>query len=255
MNNNNFNIVTSKLHSFIKSNSKDTARIISTTSKITNKVNNNNNNHVLKKKEGSVSVSKKKIKFTRNVYINKKKIIIPDKCPKLLIVDFYNVYCNLIIFNKYKKFTLESYLHCFNKILMENLQKKKLIIVSKIIYEVSNNTIKKLTKLHDNVIYIIVNDDNTQSGLQKERDDYVCIVINVILNKLGKSENTTSILTNDNYKNLYKILNCINNISFTVFYKGKQIKLNVNNKPLYLVIKQQIIENCNLISQNKFYIK
>src|SRR5579863_1109686 len=77
----------------------------------------------------------------------------------ILIIDFYNVYCSLIQFNKYKKFSAYTFDKCIRDFLMKNLTiYKKIIIVSKIIFEIDDNHVNQLTKEFPILTYIIVDD-------------------------------------------------------------------------------------------------
>ena len=54
-----------------------------------------------------VILRKKQIQFHRK---NIKK-------DKVIIIDFYNIYCNMIEFSKYKQFSHETFVICLDKIL------------------------------------------------------------------------------------------------------------------------------------------
>lgn len=150
--------------------------------------------------------SKKGIKLTGDVKNN-----------KILIIDFFNIYCNVIKFNKYKTFSTETCLICIDFIL-ECFRNYTIIIVSKDIFELDNSIIREYTRLNSNLIYIIVHDEYDVKSKNRERDDYICIIYQALL----KNDNKVStIVTNDIFRNLDIMLSSIKPISIKRF-KGKE---------------------------------
>lgn len=159
--------------------------------------------------------------------------------PRIIIMDFYNIYCNYINFEKNKIFTENSFKECLLKIINSSNKQNELFIISKPIFEVSDETIRSFTKKYNNINYIIVVDNNDIKSLNRERDDYVCIILNFLLETDSKK---SIIITNDKLSN-YKIL--IKNVKpFTIkIFNGdtsKEIKINeeyIND--IYLKITQK----------------
>jgi hypothetical protein len=149
-----------------------------------------------------------------NIARNKKRLLFDTIIKKdtTIIIDFYNVYCTMIKFCKFKTFSIETYKICMKR-LIEAAQGRKLIIVSKNIFEVDTSEIVKIIKPYSNVKYILVVDDfKEKKGENKERDDYICLVCCQILGK-----DNSIIVSNDRYSNLDSLLKDIKPISLLMF--------------------------------------
>lgn len=140
----------------------------------------------------SIVKNKKDIIFKRSIELN-----------DIVIVDFFNIYCNIIKFNRYKTFSRETFVICM-EILLNKLRNYKALIISKNIFEVENEYIKKMTVNNKNITYIIVEDTHLPKSLNRERDDYTCILLQKYILKMKKRK--SCILTNDKYKNFSSIL-------------------------------------------------
>lgn len=147
----------------------------------------------------------------------------------VIIIDFYNIYCNLIKFNKYKTFSQDTFEICMNKIL-KKLKNYTLIIVSKNIFEVDSFFIKKLISKHYNTTYIIVEDLYYIKSKNKERDDYTCFLFNNLLQYNNKN---VCILSNDKFKNYNNIINNIKPIKLH-YISNKLNKISVKITDLSL---------------------
>lgn len=127
---------------------------------------------------------------------SKKRMVVNGMYHKntTFIIDFYNCYCSMIKFCKYKTFSLESYLICMERILAL-VKNRKTVIVSKNIFEVEPGVIKKLLLFYPNVTYFIIQDSCETKSLNRERDDYFCIAYQFF------SREKTVIITNDKFSN------------------------------------------------------
>ena len=131
---------------------------------------------------------------------------------KPVIIDFYNLYCNITEFNKYKTFSRETYIICLDLIL-KKFKNNRIFIVSKNIFEIEREYIKKTTRLYKNLTYIIPEDIYYKKSLNRERDDYVCLVLNDIL------ENAL-VISNDKLRNLGKIITDVKPIKILTYRDG-----------------------------------
>lgn len=132
-----------------------------------------------------------------------------------VIVDFYNVYCNLVNFEIYGIFTRKTFGICMSK-LMSCFRTRSVIVVSKEIFEVPEDDIIKLTGKYPNLTYITVSDDNRIKSQNKERDDFTCLMYNYI------SRDTSCIISNDKFSNIAHILDNIKPFSLHVYSGSKQ---------------------------------
>jgi hypothetical protein len=142
-----------------------------------------------------------------NKFIKLDKNIIIDSNTNILI-DFYNVYCNYIKFNKYNTFTNTSFKTLLKHICEHFKNCKNVIIVSKEIYESEGEDyIIDTLKHFENITYYIIKDkDKKNSGKNRERDEiYLLYKFFLYLNDSKKS----FILSNDKFKNYNSIINNI----------------------------------------------
>jgi hypothetical protein len=119
------------------------------------------------------------------------------------ILDFYNIYCNLVKFDKYKTFSKKTFFICINILFSIFKDTDRVIIVSKNIFEVTINDILDALKDYKNITYVLVEDTHIIRSKNKERDDYACILI---YNFLKLKNKTVSVVTNDLYRNKYLLL-------------------------------------------------
>lgn len=151
------------------------------------------------------------LKKNKSMYYRK-----PLNKPHHTIIDFYNVYCSLIKFNKYKTFSRVSWELTMNFI-MKNNKSAMVYIVSKPIFEINDDDIQRMLKIHCGAfVYMIVEDLNTTKGLNRERDDFVCIYLQKTLQEYGID---SVIVTNDRYLNYTDIIKDIKSLSIQVFNK------------------------------------
>lgn len=132
---------------------------------------------------------------------SKKRIVVNGLYSKdtMFIIDFYNIYCSMISFCKYKTFSLETYLICMDRIL-RLVKNRKTVIVSKNIFEVEPGVIKGLLLFYPNVSYFVVEDACEIKGLNRERDDYFCIAYQ------AASKQKTVIISNDKFSNFETLI-------------------------------------------------
>jgi DNA replication protein DnaC len=90
---------------------------------------------------------------------------------------------------------------------------KKIIIVSKIIFEIDDNHVNQLTKEFPILTYIIV-DDLVVSKINRERDDYACLLIQ---RTLTKNNIKSCIVSNDRFRNIIEIFENIKPFRLRVF--------------------------------------
>lgn len=132
-----------------------------------------------------------------------------------IIFDFYNLYCNLIDFNKHRHFTKESVKLCIEKII-NSTGDNQVILVSKDIFEISIDEIQQIIKDHPRITYVIVQDLPMNKSKNRERDDFICILFSYL--KFRNSNKKPLLVTNDKFKNFNKtvaeckptILICLN---------------------------------------------
>jgi hypothetical protein len=171
---------------------------------------------------------------------NKSQLMIskPFYNNKIIIVDFFNLYCSITHFSKFRTFSRETYIHCMNLIL-EKFKNNKLYIVSKNIFEIERSYIVNLTREHQNLSYIIVEDTYEGKSQNRERDDYACLLINDNLSRKGTPP---LLITNDKLRNLSCLVKIVKPMKL-LFYQNKSWET--------FEIKQDFIDkNCNLLEQN-----
>lgn len=134
-----------------------------------------------------------------------------------VIIDFFNVYCSIIQFNKYKTFSRKTFVLCMKLLLNKFKHNKEVIIVSKNIFEVELDYIKNITLNNSNVKYLIVQDLNLPKGENRERDDYVCLLSQLLFVQNNKK---SVILTNDCYKNYKPLIKNTKNLMIQTYIKG-----------------------------------
>jgi hypothetical protein len=149
-----------------------------------------------------------------------------------VIIDFYNVYCNYIKFDTFKTFSLQTFKNCLDNI-CNVIKNKNLLIVSKNIFEVPNDVILQYTKKYKHLSYFMIEDTPVFKTQNRERDDFMCLVLN---RKLEKS----FIVSNDKFSNIKHIINNVKPFKVTLFKKneytvtGLSLELLNNLKKLLL---------------------
>lgn len=141
-----------------------------------------------------------------------------------VIVDFYNCYCTMIKFCKYRTFSLDTYKMCLQHVI-DAIAGRKAYIISKNIFEVDIRVILDLTSRYPNITYIIVEDSNEIKSINRERDDYVCILIQALTNPNARSV----ISSNDHFSNFEKILEDIKPFSLVVINNGAINSSSINS--------------------------
>ena len=102
---------------------------------------------------------------------------------KTSIMDFYNIYCNYVEYNHNKIFSETTVLKCLDSIYNKTKFNDDILIVSKNIFEVRMEWLLEKTKKYKNMTYVIVEDNHDMTSKNKERDDFVCILLNYINDK------------------------------------------------------------------------
>lgn len=145
---------------------------------------------------------------------------------KYVVIDFYNIYCSLISFNKHKIFTKQTVALCMEKIMGSVFVDQEVIVVSKNIFEFNNDDILYFTKKYKTLTYIVVKDNFYTKSKNKERDDYTCILVNSIL------KGSSVVISNDKYSNLACLVKDIKPFTLEVFKKDFCSVLEFNEKTI-----------------------
>lgn len=167
-----------------------------------------------------------------------------------VIIDFYNIYCSMIKFNKYRTFSKESWELVLCNILNSN-KAEKVYIVSKPIFEINNFDIYNIVRKYPRLNYIVVEDQNPIRSLNKERDDFICIFLQYIFNK---DKINSIIVTNDTFSNYNKLINNIKSLNIRIYNKDS-VKLISFTEKILNNIKQLLLNDKEKIKtkRTKFY--
>ena len=134
------------------------------------------------------------------------------------IIDFYNVYCSFVRFNKNGIFTSESIKLCFDKIISYFGKNDEIIIISKILFEFPEEEIIKFSRMYSNVTFVSVFDNHSIPSKNRERDDFMCLLIQFTFNTHNRSN---CIVTNDKFSNYTGILSDIKPFSIRIISQGE----------------------------------
>ena len=156
-----------------------------------------------------------KVKLINRLASEKREIIVKENISKdeIVIIDFFNIYCNIVRFNRYKTFSKETFITCMN-IILKRFVNHRVLIVSKNIFEVEKAYIDNITVKNPNVTYIIVHDSYFLKSLNRERDDYTCLLLQKYISQ------KSCIITNDKYKNYLGLISTIKPFKLDVINKG-----------------------------------
>lgn len=170
----------------------------------------------------------------------------------IIILDFYNIYCHLINFKKYRKFSKETW-SLTMKCILNTLGNKNIFCISKPIFEISDTDILEFTKNNNNINYIIVEDIHEIKSINRERDDYMCILFQFIFT--NESKLSTIIVTNDHYTNYKDIINNIKEYNLRI-YKGDTISIDnkMDDKNVIEYTKKQLLDYKFRLNKSGFYI-
>lgn len=136
---------------------------------------------------------------------------------KVIIVDFFNIYCNIVKFNKYKTFSRETFIKCLDLIL-KKFKDYQVLIIAKNVFEIEIEYIKNITIINKNITYIIVEDTHYIKSINKNRDDYVCLLYHNFLFTDRKQQSI--IITNDKHRDFKLILTNTKSIKLHIYKQG-----------------------------------
>lgn len=175
----------------------------------------------------SFSHSKKTFHMINRMCYSKKNILVNKQyAKKTIVVDFYNLYCSITRFNKYKTFTRESYIHCLN-LITKKFSGNKLTIVSKDVYEIDHEYIKRHTSNNPNLTYIISYDEHSEKSMNRERDDYVCLLMNHTYTESGEP---VLLISNDKLRNIEKIIKYVKPMRLQIFNRGLETSVYISTE-------------------------
>ena len=160
---------------------------------------------------------------------DKKRLVFDDIISKksVIIIDFYNCYCSMVKFSTFKIFSEETFLLCIDRVI-KAVNGREAYIVSKPIFEVSNEIIHRIIVQNPNIKYVVVDNETNKKGANRERDDYTCFMISY----LEKKPNL--IISNDKYSNFDDIIKGI---------KPFTISIIINSGISRIDITQDVISN------------
>jgi len=146
----------------------------------------------------------------------------------IILIDFYNIYCSYVKFNKYKSFSEKTFSYCLTNIIYNKFKNhKKVIIVAKEVYEsFGTRIIESFVKKYSNFEYHIIYDNSGFSG-NRERDDYYILSLSQKFNLSGFK---SVILTNDLYRNYKAIINKTRNYTIHLYIDNRYIVENIEIK-------------------------
>lgn len=165
-----------------------------------------------------------------------------------IIIDFYNVYCNYIKFNKYNTFTNESFRMLLKHICEYFVTCKNVVIVSKEIYESEGNDfISETLSGYPNVSYYIIKDkDKKNPGKNRERDDFYLLYKFFLYSNDSKD---TFIFSNDKFKNYNNIVNNIKPLEVIKINNEQNYTINIDLFDLNNIKRILLSKNKNLINK------
>lgn len=173
---------------------------------------------------------------TRQEFFFKEKINIDIN--SIILIDFYNVYCNYIKFNENKLFTEDSFYCCLNLILKTFNKYNKVYIISKPVFESGGyEKIHNVIKNYLNTEYIIIEDKNKASGQNRERDDFYLIYLYNLHNLRNKR--SVYIISNDQFRNYTHLIKSVKpieiiNINNTSIEYSKNFNVDSMKECLYI---------------------
>lgn len=168
----------------------------------------------------------------------------------LVVIDFYNIYCYLINFKKYRNFSIENWDNTM-KCILKTFKHNNVILVSKPIFEINEKHIINYTKNTSRLSYMIIEDKYHVKSLNKERDDYACIMLQYIFTLKNRK---CIIITNDRYLNYNEI------ITDTKDFNIRLYKSNKIHNTMYTIdnIKDNFVKltnHKNILLKNKIFFK
>lgn len=179
--------------------------------------------------------------FEQQLYKKKFELVEPKTSSdqKTFIIDFYNVYCSFVRFNKNGIFTSESIKLCLDKIFSYFGENDEIIIISKILFEFPEEEIIKCSRMYSNVTFVSVFDNHSIPSKNRERDDFMCLLIQCTFNTHSRSN---CIITNDKFSNYTSILSDIKPFSIRIICQG-EIESKILFTPETINAKVSIMNN------------
>ena len=174
----------------------------------------------------------KLINQRNNVFLNKEV-----NTNDIILIDFYNMYCNFVDFQKYNTFTEESVIKCLNIIINKFKECEFCYIISKGIHETNGiGCIRDIIKNYSNFEYLIVEDKLKISGLNRERDDFYLLYL---YNNLLNNGNNVVIVSNDQFRNYSTLIKKVKPIEITKITNtyveyAKQCDINYIKTTIYI---------------------
>lgn len=171
-----------------------------------------------------------------NFILNRRGFFIDKQLNKnvQVIIDFYNVYCNFVKFNKYKVFSKLSVIKCLEH-LITKINLNKAIIVTKSIYEFPMCDFIEYTRKYKNITVMIVDDILESSNIKdkcknRERDDFICLYTQYILDS---NNYKNIIISNDKFSNFDCIISNIRPCILYILQHGRVVGHDIfDNKVL-----------------------
>jgi hypothetical protein len=168
----------------------------------------------------------------------------------LIVIDFYNVYCYLINFKKYRTFSIENWNNTM-KCILKTFKHNNIILVSKPIFEINEQHIINYTKNTNRLSYMIIEDNYNLKSLNKERDDYTCIMLQYIFTLKNKK---CIIISNDRYLNYNEIITDTKDFNIRLYKSNKIYNTSYTLKNIKDNFKKLKNNQSNLL-KNKIFFK
>lgn len=181
-----------------------------------------------------------------------KKLFLSKKIHQntVVILDFYNIYCYLINFKKYRTFSIENWNNTM-KCILKTFKNNHIILVSKPIFEISDQNIFNFTKKTNRLSYLIIEDKYHIKSLNKERDDYACIMLQYIFTLKNKK---SVIISNDRYLNYNEITSNTRDFNIRLYKSNKIHNTSYTIQNIKSFIDKLLLHK-KYVLENKIFFK
>jgi hypothetical protein len=98
-------------------------------------------------------------------------------------------------------------------------------VVSKDVYEIDHEYIKNHTLNNPNMTYIISYDNHCEKSMNRERDDYVCLLMNQTYVETGEP---VILVSNDKLRNIEKIIKYVKPMKLQIFNTGGETNIDIS---------------------------